>query len=1107
MEWRLDLDPPRSAPPPTLDAEQRAVVAHDRGPLLVLAGPGTGKTTTIVEAIVARLAAGTPADRVLALTFGRRAAGELRDRVTARLGGGSAPRVATFHSFAYGLLRQTSGTEEYGDLPRLMSGAEEDVRLRALLTGAVADGTVDWPEALAGALPTLGLAAEVRAVLARARELGLTGSDLEGLGVRAGRPAWTAVGQLAREDEQVMALENVMDYGELLLQAVDRAHDPAVAASLSEAYRVIYVDEYQDTDPLQVALLRALVGPSTAVVAVGDPDQSIYAFRGADVGGLLRFREMFRQPTGEPAEIAVLRRTRRFGPRIRAAALAVLGPRLPAHLPPAVLAEHRAVLCPPPADPTADDLVTVTTYDDRGAQASHVARELRTAHIRRGVPWHELAVLVRSGSQLPALQRALRAAGVPVVVAADEIPLRSEPAVAALLAALVLATRPAAAGPAEVLDVLSGPLVGLSANDLRRLGRALRAEAHEDGYAAPSSDSLIRDLVVGRLLPPEVEAHRPTVPLPPGDPVADTVHRILGLLAEVGAQAEAGAGPSDVLWTLWTGGRWPHGWSERLRAAALAGSSGADHDLDAVLALFDTAERLAGRYRGVLGADRFVDLLADQQIPAEPVAERGTRADAVRLLTAHRAKGLEWDEVWVVGLEEGSWPDLRARGSTLRAEELSAEGVGPGPRPAELLLEERRLAYVAATRARRRLHLTAIDAQGDGGDRRSRFIDDLVAAGLTVEQANGRPARPLTLDGLVSELRLVAADPATSEALRASAVSRLAELAAVRDAEGRPLVPLADPSAWWGLRELTPGVEPVRAADLPISLSGSGLDAIVGCPLRWFLEHEASAEQARGTATGFGSIVHAIADFVARGEVPADLDAMGDVADRVWSELRFEAGWQSSTQRADARAALSRFLEYHVRADRRLVGTEVSVGAVVEVPTPDGSVEQVRLTGYIDRVEEDAQGRVVAIDLKNMKTPPRKDDIPEHGQLGVYQLLLRDGQWQRADRADDPGATDENGATDATDATDVTVAREPVQVGGAALVQLRVDQSSKEPGAKVQFQEALGTQQPTWVELRLGEAAAVLRSERFDAIPGAACSYCALKTSCPTQRLGEPVVP
>jgi RecB family exonuclease len=676
---------------------------------------------------------------------------------------------------------------------------------------------------------------------------------------------------------------------------------------------------------------------------------------------------------------------------------------------------------------------------------------------------------------------------VPVVVAADEIPLRSEPAVATLLAAMTLAALPQGAAPGQVLDLLMGPLAGLTASDIRRLGRALRAQHHEAGYASPPSDVLIRDLVLGPLL----GEHAVPGGLPADDPISVTVARLTSLLVEVRGRIEAGAAPQEVLWTLWTGGRTPHGWPNRLRTAAIHGSWSAGHDLDAVMALVDAAERLAGRYPGFLGVRTFVDSLADQQIPAEAVADRGTRADAVRILTAHRAKGLEWEEVWIVGAEEGVWPDLRARGSTLRAEELTSAGVGSGPRPADLLEEERRLFYVACTRARRQLHITAIDEKDAGGERPSRFLDDVRGAlGLAAAPAvSGRPRHPVSLDGLVAELRTVAMDPASSDALRDAAVERLAVLAAQLDPDGEPLVPLADPSRWWGLADPTSSDRPVRDPQAPVSLSGSSLDSILGCPLKWFLEHEVRAETPRGTATSFGSVVHAVADFVAKGDIGETLEDMDAEVDRVWSELRFEAGWQSESERREARAALARFLGYHLRADRELVGTETRVGAEVVVPTPDGGTETVRLSGFIDRVERDEQGRLVPIDLKNMRYPVAQKDIPEHGQLGVYQLLLREGGLEIAapDRADEPAAA--------------------VEVGGAALVQLRVDAAKGSGDPKVQFQDPLGPDEPTWVEVKLGDAAHTVRTEAFVASPGPGCSYCAYRSACPAKVQGEQVLP
>jgi hypothetical protein len=286
----------------------------------------------------------------------------------------------------------------------------------------------------------------------------------------------------------------------------------------------------------------------------------------------------------------------------------------------------------------------------------------------------------------------------------------------------------------------------------------------------------------------------------------------------------------------------------------------------------------------------------------------------------------------------------------------------------------------------------------------------------------------------------------------------------------------------------------VRDPDRPVSLSGSGLDGILACPMKWFLEHEAHAETSRGTATSFGSVVHAVADFVAKGDIPADLDDMDAQVDRIWGELRFEARWQSVAERREARAALGRCLEYHVRQDRELVDTEASVGAELVVPLPDGGLDTVRLRGYIDRVERDAEGRLVPIDLKNMRRGVPDKEIPEHGQLGVYQLVLREsGLSAKSDEGEAPPA-------------DESVVSARTEVGGAALVQLRVPAARGSVDPKVQFQEPLGEESPTWVERRLGAAAHVVRSESFPATLGSACRYCSYATSCPAKPDGEQVV-
>ncbi|WP_183095241.1 ATP-dependent helicase, partial [Nocardioides stalactiti] len=306
--------PPAPAAPPQLDGHQQQVVDHASGPLLVLAGPGTGKTTTMVEAIVDRIERrGVEPDAVLALTFSRKAAEQLRDRVTARLGRTmSSGLSSTFHSFAYALVRRYAPAELYAAPLRLLSAAEQDVVLQELLTDA--PESIRWPDALRAAVGTRGFAREVHAVISRARERGLDPAQLVELGRAERVPEFEAAGLFLEQYLDVLGDQSAIDYPDLIARGVIEAR--VHQAELRARYSCVFVDEYQDTDPSQVALLRALAGDGRDLVAVGDPDQSIYGFRGADVRGILEFPREFATASGEPAPVLALGTTRRFGSRL-----------------------------------------------------------------------------------------------------------------------------------------------------------------------------------------------------------------------------------------------------------------------------------------------------------------------------------------------------------------------------------------------------------------------------------------------------------------------------------------------------------------------------------------------------------------------------------------------------------------------------------------------------------------------------------------------------------------------------------------------------------------------------------------------------------------------
>lgn len=1085
------------------------MVDHATGPLLVLAGPGTGKTTTLVESVAERIARGSDPERILVLTFSRKAAVELRDRMALRIGAARAPQATTFHSFCYALVRAHQDSDLFVEPLRLLSGPEQDVAVRELLAGQpdlerLGLAHVRWPDELRACLTTRGFADEVRAVLARSRELGLGPDALDAFAHRIGRPDWRAAASFLAEYLDVLDMQGVLDYAELVHRAVLLAHRPEAAERLAAQYDAVFVDEYQDTDPAQVRLLHALAGGGRTLVAFGDPDQSIYAFRGADVNGILEFPHAFPRADGRPARVEVLRTSRRSGAGLLAATR-LLTQRMPlTRLPAEKVRAHRE-----PAPVRDGGRVEVFTYPTSGTELDNVADILRRAHLEDGVPWGEMAVLVRAGSRtIPTVRRALTAAGVPLDIDGDDLPLRHEPAVAPLLTALrAVATAEAApsteptdggvqrepeghdvrpqdgdpvgdgstVGPATswldtetALTLIASPLAGMDAADLRRLGRALRDEERAAGnpLPPPSDDLLARALAE----PERLAVHDPTY--------ARGAQRLGALLRKARERLAGGGTAEEALWDLWEGTPWPTRLERTARRGGAAGRN-ADRDLDAVCALFATATRAEERTGG-RGALNFLEEIEAEDIAADTLTRRAVRPDAVRLMTAHRSKGLEWRLVVVAGVQEGLWPDLRRRGSLLEADRIGRDGLAEPLTPGALLAEERRLFYVAATRARERLVVTAVKAPADDGDQPSRFLTEL---GVEPRDVTGRPRRPLSVAALVAELRATTVDPRASDTLREAAARRLARLAALADEDGRPLVPAAHPYRWWGMFEPTESKVPLRNRDQPVVLSGSALDQLANtCALQWFLGREVKADAPATVAQGFGNVVHVLADEVASGHTPADLAVLMERLDSVWNALAFDAPWKSAQEKDNARVALERFLKWHVmdRAGRTPVASEhdfdVTLGA--------GDFE-VRIRGQMDRVEADGEGRAYVVDFKTGKQAPSAAEVARHPQLAVYQLAVKEG------------AVDE--AFDG-------VRPEP---GGAELVQLRQGAAKRDGGEtlpKVQGQEPLEGAEGEWVGDLLATAAGKVLDERFAPTAGQHCTHCAFRASCSARPEGRHVI-
>jgi ATP-dependent exoDNAse (exonuclease V) beta subunit len=467
----------------------------------------------------------------------------------------------------------------------------------------------------------------------------------------------------------------------------------------------------------------------------------------------------------------------------------------------------------------------------------------------------------------------------------------------------------------------------------------------------------------------------------------------------------------------------------------------------------------------------FLDGIRAQGLPADTLAETGLPPDGVRLLTAHRAKGLEWRLVVVAHVQHGAWPDLRSRSTLLGTEELGAGEVLPPLSPRALLAEERRLFYVACTRARERLVVTAVRSLDDDGEQPSRFLHELVDDD-DHREVPGRPPRAMSLGGLVAELRYVVCDPSEPASVRGAAALRLARLASTTVA-GRAIAPAADPDRWWGIPARTSAEAPLVPPDGVPRLAASDLTTSSDCPAKWFLERRAGGRDQSSVSQEFGTLVHAIAEAVGRAEIDPTADLMVFV-DRVWAQLRFDTPWASDQEREEAKEALDRFAAWHT-ADRgrELIGVEQPLRARIELP--DG--REVEIHGYADRLELDVEGRVVTVDLKTNKQAPTAEKALVHPQLGLYQLAVDHGA------VDDllPGA----------------------RSGGAELVQLR--HRDRTGSVKVVTQKPQQRDGDGWlpVERQISVALDSLTAERFPATPGAHCTWCSISRFCPAKTEGR----
>ncbi|WP_146361383.1 ATP-dependent helicase [Arthrobacter yangruifuii] len=1097
---------------PRLSADQQAVVdlPTGSGPVLVLGAPGTGKSTVLVEAAVARIERdGLDPSRLLMLAPSRLAAAGLRDALSARLQGtlSTAP-ARTWASYAFDLIRRakTEGRLPYlTRAPKLLSGAEQDVIIKELLAGHGQQGVPElpWPDSLDMARGTRGFRQEIRQLFDRVIEYGISADELRSLGQRYGRPDWVAAAGLYAEYRDVLDLRmpESFDPAGIITSALNILHsDPEFLAAEQERQQLVLVDDLQEANPAIHSLYALLAGTGDSIAAAC-PDTVVQGFRGARPDLVGRLAERFdgrlqtrvlttsHRLTGSlagawtrtasrisvvgslPSYRTAVADARSVGktPGSGSAAQTRATPEPDAAADPAGRAFELNAANPAAETPSAPAAGTAEAHvvDTPMHEERYVAQRILEAQLLQGRSLEDIAVIVRTGAQLAALQRYLTGQGIEVKVPVAERAVRDEAAVRPLLDAFAVVLDPELLTPELAVSLLTSRIGGASTLELRRLRQALRREERSAG-GGRTSDALL----VESLLDPESESGRALAGLSwDARPAAQRISAMLAAGRE--AAREPGATAETVLWALWS----VSGWSKRWAETALSGGPGAsraDRDLDAIMALFQTAERYVDQLPGSTPA-QFLDYLTSSELPMDTLAARAQRREAVELLTPASAAGREWPMVIVAGIQQDVWPNLRLRGELLGSGELVAavehgDNFRAHRSPLTLMqairFDELRSFSTAISRASEVLICTAVSSEDE---QPSSFLD-LVAplAPGTEKRPRTEVLRPHTLRSLVAELRRYAQQPDEDPDLAAEAIHHLGTMV------NHPVpVPGAHPEKWWGLAPLS-STAAILPPDARIPVSPSKVDAVLKSPLSWFVS-AAGGEQATDFARSLGTLVHSIAQ-----DMP---DAAGSEyvqeLQKRWPSLGMKDNWEGQMDYQRAETMVRKLAEYVItmrRSGRSLVAVEKDFE--VELPVEiDGAVRTALLRGQIDRLEVDEDGRLFIVDLKTGKSAPKKDDLLAHPQLAAYQEAVREGALPDA----------------------------PPVPGGAALVQL----GTTNKGVSVQEQPPLDPEDTTAREM-VRKAAALMSAAFFETVhdpsrSGFGGNGCRLPEICPLCAEGKQV--
>jgi len=946
-----------------LNASQRAAVEHGDGPLLVIAGAGTGKTRALT-ARICWLLANHPeisGENILALTYTKKAAAEMLWRVKKAAGErAEGISLGTFHSFC---LEKILGVGN----PELQPLEDHDhwILLRRNIAecglkhfNKLADPgkyLSDFREFFSRCQDELIAADEYARYVAAARaRLDATKSAMPDDERQAAEEQVERLEEIARTyriSDRLLRERNFATFGEQIMHSVNLLRsNPEMLAALRERYRFILVDEFQDTNFAQLELLRLLAGDSRNIFAVGDDDQAIYRFRGASFGSFTIFLNRFARADGganpvSPAIVSLTENYRSSQRILRAAHQVIQFNEKSPLLPPKNLTTAR-----PPGEK-----IRIAEFNSAAAEGEWVASEIERLRGANG-DWSQFAVLYRSHRHREQLVRALRRRKIPFRV-------HRLSALSNTLIRDVLAWLRAIAHPGDDVAfarVMAVPRWRFIPSDLVRL--AQRAK--------------------GKPLIETLGAEQRELPFTAGDKHSDELLELLQSLQGFSRHSTARQVLDELM--------------NRLEVATLVS--------DADRICLDFFARFISEWEkktDATGLRAFLEYFGYyRQAGGDLSPDEGlTTGDAVQLMTVHGAKGLEFDHVFVIHLSRSSFPPNDRKAVIEFPKELMKDQKPEGD---FRIQEERRLFYVAITRARKRLTLTTIVRPRLAP---SVFLEDLLRdADLKVRDIEQ-----------ISPAVTVPAEDETAAPVPADASHPGLFTSVSPDSRVYSQIAL------WSRAYHPPLPEPLH-------LSASAIDTYRNCPLRYLFGSVWGISGKAAPAMVFGSVMHAAVREMMQAWHRRDALSRDDVElilARKWRSEGYEDAYQEEEYRRAGLAQLLEFRLMHNRAARPII---LHTEWKFELPMADGVV----VTGRVDQINHLPDGTVEVVDYKT-GSPKQLKDAEDSVQLSLYALAVREILELEPSRLVFYNLTSNNAVVTTSDDKSLARARREVSEVAAAL--------------------------------------------------------------------------